>query len=208
MRWITLTVLSVSFSLLAYAAPVAKNGTDSLRHFFSAVQTFNARFRQVVLDEALNTIQESSGTLWIERPDRFRWDYDSPFKQQIVGDGKKIWVYDQELEQVTVRPLTGGLGYTPAVLLAGRGRLEDSFTVKSLGTQGHLDWAELVPKSKDGGFESIRIGFEQGKLRVLEMVDGFGNTTRVTLMASKENPKIGAEKFRFIAPKGVDVVGE
>ncbi len=208
MRRIAFTILSAFFFTLVHAAPVAKGGTDSLRHFFTEVQTFNARFSQVVLDEALNTIQESSGTLWIERPDRFRWDYDSPFKQQIVGDGKKIWVYDKELEQVTVRPLTGGLGYTPAVLLAGRGRLEDSFTVKSLGTQGNLEWAQLVPKNKDGGFESIRIGFEHGKLRILEMLDGFGNTTRITLLGSKENPKIEAERFQFTPPTGVDVVGE
>jgi outer membrane lipoprotein carrier protein len=190
------------------AAQAAPAGTDSLRHFFSSVQTFSARFTQTVLDEALNPMQESSGTLWIDRPDRFRWDYESPFKQQIVGDGQKIWVYDQELEQVTVRPLAGGLGYTPAVLLAGRGKLEENFTVKPLGAQGNLEWAQLVPRSKDGGFESIRLGFEQGKLRVLEMLDGFGNTTRVTLQSVKENQKIEPAKFQFTPPKGVDVIGE
>lgn len=189
---------------IAHAAPA----TDSLHHFFTNVQTFNARFTQLVLDEALNPIQESAGTLWIDRPNRFRWDYDSPFKQEIVGDGQRIWVYDKELEQVTVRPLAGGLGYTPAVLLAGRGKLEDNFTVKQLGVQGSMEWAQLIPKNKDGGFESIRIGFEQGKLRVLEMLDGFGNTTRVTLQTPKENLKIEPAKFQFTPPKGVDVVGE
>jgi outer membrane lipoprotein carrier protein len=199
--WALLASLGV-----AHAALPA--GTDSLRQFFTNVKTVNARFNQVVLDEALNTIQESSGTLWIDRPDKFRWDYDSPSKQEIVSDGEKIWVYDKDLEQVTVRPLAGGLGYTPAVLLAGRGRLEDNFVVKPLGAQGDLEWAQLIPKNKDGGFESVRIGFEQGKLRVLEMVDGFGNTTRVTLKAAKENVKIDPAKFQFTPPKGVDVVGE
>jgi outer membrane lipoprotein carrier protein len=161
----------------------------------------------VVLDEALNTIQESSGTLWIERPNKFRWDYDVPFKQQIVSDGKTIWVYDKELQQVTVRALTGGLGDTPAVLLAGRGRLEEKFTIKSLDKQGSLAWAQLIPKSKDGGFEDIRLGFEQGQLRILEMIDGFGQTTRVTLRDAKENLRIEASTFIFIPPKGVDVVG-
>lgn len=190
------------------AAAAAPSGAEGLRRFFSAVQTVNARFTQTVLDEALNPIQESSGTLWIDRPDRFRWDYETPFKQQIVGDGQKIWVYDKDLEQVTVRPLAGGLGYTPAMLLAGRGRLEDNFVVKDLGAQGNLEWAQLIPKNKDGGFESIRIGFEQGKLRTLEMLDGFGNTTRVTLQAMKENAKIEPAKFKFTPPPGVDVVGE
>lgn len=182
--------------------------TVSLRQFFSAVHSFEARFSQVVLDESLNAIQESSGTLWIERPNKFRWDYDLPFKQQIVADGSRIWVYDPELKQVTVRSLTGGLGDTPAMLLAGKGNLDANFTVKSLGTQGKLVWAKLTPKRKDGGFEDIRIGFEQGRLRMLEMVDGFGQTTRVTLQEPRENKKIEPAKFRFTPPKGVDVVGE
>lgn len=187
---------------------MAADPTASLKRFFAEAQTYQARFNQVVLDESLNVIQESSGTLWIERPDKFRWDYDLPFKQQIVADGSRIWIYDPELKQATVRPLTGGLGDTPAMLLAGRGKLEANFTVKSLGAQGKLAWAQLIPKRKDGGFEDIRIGFEQGRLRMLEMVDGFGQTTRVTLQAPKENRKIDAAKFRFTPPKGVDVVGE
>lgn len=208
MRRILFVVSLLVLGATARAAPETTNGVDSLRRFFTGVQTINANFTQVVLDETLTQVQESSGTLWIDRPDKFRWNYDAPFKQEIVGDGQRIWVYDKELEQVTVRPLAGGLGYTPAVLLAGRGRLEDNFTIKPLGAQGNLEWAQLVPKNKDGGFESIRLGFEQGKLRVLEMLDGFGNTTRVTLQAPKENVKIDPARFLFTPPKGVDVVGE
>lgn len=203
------TFLFLAFPpLLAQAASAAADPTASLQRFFSEVHSYQARFNQVVLDESLNIIQESSGTLWIERPDKFRWDYDLPFKQQIVADGTRIWVYDPELKQVTVRPLTGGLGDTPAMLLAGKGNLDANFIVKSLGAQGKLAWAQLTPKRKDGGFEDIRIGFEQGRLRMLEMVDGFGQTTRVTLQAPKENKKIDAAIFRFTPPKGVDVVGE
>ncbi|UCH54246.1 MAG: outer membrane lipoprotein chaperone LolA [Pseudomonadota bacterium] len=186
----------------------AKSGADHLRRFFSEVNSYSAQFDQVVLDEALNLIQESTGTLYIERPNRFRWDYDAPLKQQIVSDGKKIWVYDMDLKQVTVRALTGGLGDTPAVLLAGRGRLDDSFSVKAMGAQGNLEWAQLAPKRKDGGFEDIRVGFERGKLKVLEMVDGFGQTTRVTLKGMRENAKIDAARFTFTPPPGTDVVGE
>jgi outer membrane lipoprotein carrier protein len=93
-------------------------------------------------------------------------------------------------------------------LLAGRGRLDENFTLTSLGTQGDLNWVQLVPKNKDGGYESIRIGFAQGKIRTLEMVDGFGNTTRVTLESLKENPQIGSSTFQFTPPKGVDVISE
>jgi len=189
-------------------APAMAAKTDSLQRFFRDVKTYSAHFDQVVLDEGLNLIQESSGNLWIERPGKFRWHYDKPFEQHIVGDGEKVWSYDVELQQVTVRPTTGALGYTPAILMAGRGRLKDNFTVKPLGRQGSLEWTQMMPKKKDGGFEDIRIGFENGRIRVLEMVDSFDQTTRLTLSEAKENKKIDPDKFRFKVPQGVDVVGQ
>jgi outer membrane lipoprotein carrier protein len=202
----------LSLSLLAMtpalvAAP-QRTATESLRHFFGNVHSYSARFSQVVLDESLNLIQESSGTLLLQRPDRFRWDYNAPFKQHIVADGKKIWVYDEELAQVSVRPLTGGLADTPAVLLAGRGRIDDTFVIKDMGVQGKLSWVQLKPRKKDGGFEDIRIGFDGGRMRQLEMVDGFGQTTRVILSEPRENVALEAGRFQFTPPKGVDVVGE
>jgi len=146
--------------------------------------------------------------LWIERPNKFRWDYEKPYQQQIVADGKRLWVYDAGLQQVTVRTLTGGLGDTPAMLLAGRGRLEDNFIIKPLSPQNDIEWVQLTPKRKDSGYEDIRIGFVLGKLRALEMVDGFGHATRVTFESSRENPRIESTRFSFTPPEGVDVVGE
>jgi outer membrane lipoprotein carrier protein len=181
---------------------------QDLQRFFNQVQRYSARFEQVVLDEAMNPIQESSGNLWIQRPGKFRWDYAIPYKQYIVGDGKQVWVYDVELKQVAVRRMAGALGATPAILLAGKGSLEASFTIKNLGRQGELDWVQMTPKKNDGGFDDIRIGFEQGKIRILEMVDGFGQTTRVTLKDAHENGKIAADKFQFKPPPGVDVIAE
>jgi chaperone LolA len=131
-----------------------------------------------------------------------------PFEQQIVADGKQVWVYDIDLKQVAVRRLEGALGATPAMLLAGHGRLEASFEIKDLGRQGELDWVQMKPRKNDGGFEDIRIGFEKGKIRTLEMIDGFGQTTRVTLKDARENAKIAADKFQFKPPKGVDVISE
>lgn len=199
--------------MLVMAAPVlgagkTKSSTDSLRRFFNEVNSISARFSQVVIDEARLPVQESTGTLWIQRPNKFRWDYETPYKQQIVADGKRLWIYDAGLQQVTVRPLTGGLGDTPAMLLAGKGRLEDSFKINSLGVQDNLEWMQLTPRRQDSGYQDIRIGFAQGMMRVLEMVDGLGNTTRVTLEAPKENAKIDPDRFSFTPPTGVDVVGE
>jgi outer membrane lipoprotein carrier protein len=207
-----LLILAV-MSLLGMGSAMAatnepKSGADSLRHFFREVNNFSARFKQVVLDESLKPVQESSGTLWIERPNKFRWDYEKPYKQQIVADGKRLWVYDVGLQQATVRDLTGGLNDTPAMLLAGKGRLDDNFTIQPLDATDKLTWVQLKPRRKDSGYDDIRIGFAQGKLRVIEMVDGFGHTTRVTLESPRENAHIEAARFNFTPPEGVDVVGE
>ncbi len=198
------------FSLVTLlAAPVSQAAaTQDLQRFFNQVLRYSAHFQQVVLDEAMQPIQESSGNLWIERPGKFRWEYTTPFAQKIVGDGKQVWVYDVDLKQVAVRRMEGALGTTPAILLAGRGSLESGFTLKDLGRQGAIDWVEMKPKRNDGGFEMIRIGFEKGKIRILEMIDGFGQTTRVTLSAAQENTVITPEKFVFKPPAGVDVITE
>lgn len=196
----------VVIAMLSWAPEV--QAADDLQRFFSDVQSYTAKFSQVVLDESFNTLQESSGRLWIQRPDKFRWDYDIPFEQHIVGDGERIWVHDVELQQVTVRRLSGGLGATPALLLAGRGKLDENFSVNSLGSQGQLEWTQLIPKNKDGGYEEIRIGFENGRIRILEMIDGFGQTTRIALRDADENVEINAGKFVFEPPPGTDVVGE
>jgi len=201
-RLIVLFVLSFA-SLAAQAA-----ATQDLQRFFNKVQRYSARFDQVTLDEAMNPIQESSGNLWIQRPGKFRWNYTVPYEQQIVGDGKQVWVYDVELKQAAVRRMEGALGATPAILLSGKGALEGVFVIKDLGHQGELDWVQLTPKKNDGGFENIRIGFEKGKIRTLEMIDGFGQTTRVTLRDDKENTQISADKFTFKPPAGVDVITE
>jgi outer membrane lipoprotein-sorting protein len=102
--------------------------------------------------------------------------------------------------------MKGALGYTPAILLAGGGNLNDNFTLKKLKQQGKLQWMEMIPKKNDGGFEDIRLGFEGNVLRQLEMVDGFGQTTRITMSNNRENYKIRDSLFRFTPPKGVDVI--
>lgn len=191
----------------SYAMAAGNSAINSLNRFYNNVKSFSADFTQVVMDESLTTLQESTGKLWIKRPGRFRWDYLEPFKQYIIADGKKIWVYDIELKQATYRDMDGALGNTPAFLLGGSGSLKKNFILKSLGKQGKLEWVQMKPKNSDGGYEDIRIGFEKGKIRMLEMVDSFGQTTRVTLSKNRENKKISKKLFSFKPPKGVELVG-
>lgn len=207
MKYAKIILLILAFGFGGTVAAAEKNAIRHLNHFYKKVTTFSASFTQVVLDESLTTLQESNGRLWIKRPGKFRWDYLEPFKQHIVADGKKIWVYDIELKQATYREMDGALGHTPAFLLGGTGNLNRNFELKELGRQGKLDWVQMKPKKSDGGYENIRIGFEGKELRMLEMVDSFGQTTRVTLHKNRENSKITDKRFQFTPPKGVEVVG-
>jgi len=193
---------------LAWSSVFAGVGED-LDHFFNEVRTYSAKFQQVVLDEGFNPIEESSGTVFIKRPGRFRWNYEPPGEHRIVSDGARVWVYDVELEQVTVRSLKQAVGQTPAGLLAGGTDIDEQFEVTDLGqVNGPLYWARMVPTGEDVGFEDIRIGFEDGRLRVLELVDGLGQTTRITMTDGEENRPIADSQFEFSPPEGVDVIDE
>lgn len=182
--------------------------SDDLTRFFTVVKSYSARFHQIVLDSDGRETQRSAGYLYIERPDKFRWEYDAPYEQHIVGDGNKVWVYDIGLEQVTVRPMSVALGDTPAALLAGKGELNQNFTVQDMARSraGAKDWIRLKPKNKESGFDEIRLAFEHERLAVVELVDGFGQTTRILLSDYKENIKLDPAKFKFTPPAGVDVL--
>lgn len=183
--------------------------SDDLNHFFNEVRTYSAKFQQVVLDEGFNPIEESAGRLLIKRPGRFRWNYEPPGEHRIISDGEKVWVYDVELEQVTVRSLKDAVGQTPAGLLAGGADIDEQFDVTDLGqVNGPLYWVRMVPTGEDVGFEDIRIGFEDGRLRVLELVDGLGQTTRITMIDGEENQPIPDSQFELSVPEEVDVIDE
>lgn len=183
--------------------------SDDLDHFFQDVQTYSARFQQVVLDEGFNPIEESSGSVTIKRPGRFRWDYEPPDETRIISNGDKVWIYDVALEQVTVRSYTEALGNTPAALLAGGAEISEAFDVTDLGkVNGPLHWVRMVPKREDVGFEDIRIGFEEGRLRVMELVDGLGQTTRITMTDGVENQDVPDSRFHFTPPPDADVIDE
>jgi len=190
-----------------YAAP-AEGGAAALTRFFHEVHSYQARFTQTVYDDTHQVLQTASGEMWIERPDKFRWNYDRPDRQVIVGDGQSVWVYDPGLRQVTVRPMSEAVGDTPALILSGKGHLREHFTIKTLGTRGGVAWVDLRPKRRGAGFSDIRLGFRDGLLRRLQLKDSFGQTTDMTLSHYHENRAISPEEFRFRPPKGADVVHE
>ena len=185
---------------------LAATATENLNRFFQEYKTLRAEFSQVVLDENLVPLEESAGRLWISRPGRFRWNYHPPFAQQIVADGARIWIYDIELEQVTVQDQRSILKGTPASLLAGEGDLGTDYVIEDLGQQGSVVWVSLQPKASNGGFAEVQLGFQNGALRLIQLLDHIDQITRIVLSHVEENPQIPANQFHFSVPVGVDLI--
>ncbi len=193
---------------LLFPISVSASGIDALKSFIEKTQTVRAQFKQTVQDRKIAAVQESSGNMELQRPGKFRWVYDKPYQQLIVGDGVKLWLYDADLKQVTVKKLDLAIGGSPAALLAGKNEIEKHFHLKDLGKRGALDWLEATPKDKDSTFESVRMGFNGDVLESMELRDHFGQTTLLKFTNLERNPRLAADAFRFTPPKGADVIGE
>lgn len=207
LRYAAIVILGIAISVSIKSA-MAASDEDRLERFFRDLTTLRADFSQVVLDENLTPLEESTGRLWISRPNRFRWDYHAPFPQQIIADGRRVWVYDVELEQVTVRNQETALDRTPAILLAGNGDLELDYEVKDLGLQGSVFWVVLHPKAAGGSFSEVQLGFQNYTLRQIQLLDNLSHITRIVLTHVEENPEISATRFSFTPPEGVDLIAE
>jgi chaperone LolA len=201
-----LFVLLFSFLLTSTAYAGA---TDKLKKFISSSQSGQANFTQVVQDKKGKKIQSASGTMQFVRPGKFRWVYQKPYEQIIVGDGAKFWLYDVDLNQVTVKKLDAALGSSPAALLSGNNEIERAFVLKDSDSKDGLDWLEASAKASDTGFEKITMAFNtQGELVIMELRDAFGLKTELRFSKMQINPQLSPSLFKFVPPKGADVLGE
>jgi len=183
----------------------AEKPAQQLQAFLKSSKSLTADFKQVLINEAGNPYQTSFGVFYLQRPGKFRWDYQKPFQQQIVSTSGKVWFYDTDLDQVTVKKLDESVGSTPALLLSGNISLEDNFTMQDQGTDGDLTWIKLLPKNQDSSFKYIVIGLDKGNLGGMELSDNFGQLTRIYFSNVVLNPTIKPSIFEFKAPKGADV---
>lgn len=187
------------------AAGQAENPVGAFREFFSAVEAMRGSFRQQTLDEAGEVLESARGTMAIQRPDRFRWVYESPYRQTIVADGEDLWVYDVALEQVSVRPMDEMLAAGPALLLSGSYEaLQRDFRITSGSEPG---WVVLEARGSGWQFDDVRIRMDDGMPVRLELSDTLGQTTVLELGELVVNPGLDASLFRFEPPEGVDVIG-
>jgi outer membrane lipoprotein carrier protein len=221
-NWMTMTLNAACLFARGPRAPLAvlalcaglvgaahADAVDTLRLFVKDVQTGRGSFTQVVTSPDGKKSRSSQGSLEFQRPNRFRFAYSGPSEQLIVGDGKQVWLFDADLNQVTVRPMSQALGATPAALLAG-GSLDKDFVLKAAASTGQgaeaLEWVDAQPRQKDGQFQSVKVGFKQGQLAALEILDSFGQRSRLSFAQFESKVNLPAARFQFTPPAGADVL--
>lgn len=186
----------------------AQTGTDLLNSFMKSAKTLEATFTQEVLTEKGVISQTSYGQFYLSRPGKFRWTYQSPTPQEIVSDGKTLWVYDKDLAQVTVKPVKAAIGGSPAAILTQKEGIDDDFVVLEKSPKDGLQWVDLRPKKKDVEFKKILVGLDRDGVQAMDLYDNFGQITMIRFQEAAYNVAISPESFTFTPPSDVDVIGE
>ena len=200
---VLLIVLITGLSLPAWAEDAEQRLKTALKN----MDNLSAEFKQTLLDEDKNIVQQSSGTLALQRPGKFAWIYTEPFEQRIIADGSELWVYDVELDQVTVKPMDESISNAPIMILMKESDVTQQFNVIEVGQRKFLYWIELEPQAKDLEYQRIFIGLDDGTVRAMELQDQFGQSTQIVF----DNLRVGVvhnpATFKFVPPDGVDVYG-
>ena len=206
MRVLVVSGLFVLSGLGLGAPAFADTAREQLRAFVSQVQSASGDFSQYTVGPQGQTKPPQRGRFLFMRPGRFKWDVVKPYEQQIVSNGREIYQFDPDLNQVTVRKVDQALGASPAAILFGSGSLEQSFEVTALPDREALVWLRAKPKQADAGFVHVDLGFKDGLPHRIILLDAFGQTTHIELTALQRNPGLSTSNFDFIPPKGADVV--
>jgi outer membrane lipoprotein carrier protein len=203
--------VSLLLSILLFASGIA-SAADTARarldNFAKGLNVVSGSFEQQAIDATSNKVKTSRGTLALKAPRQFRWDVATPYKQLIVADGEKVWIYDPDLEQVTVRAQGTEEAHSPLTVLTDLSQLDRDFVASEQGDHDGLTWLRLKSKDKDPQFEYADLGFDASALVQMTFKDTLGNSTEIHFSAWQRNPRLGPETFKFAPPKGVDVVGD
>ncbi len=198
-------ILGVVLSVCAAASYAGS--IEKLQAFIADTRSAKASFSQSQLDKNGKKISATSGKLSFSRPGKFRWEYEKPYEQVIVGDGVKLWVYDKDLNQVTVKKLDGAIGSSPAALLAGNNEIENHYQLSAKGVKNGLDWLEAFPR-EESMFQKVRMGFSGNTLEAMELFDHLGQITSIRFSKVEKNPALANGVFSFTPPDGADVITE
>jgi len=198
----------VAACALALPALASASALDQFKSFVGSTKAAKGEFVQKQVKsvgKGETVANTSTGTFLFARPGKFIWTYQKPYEQLLQADGQKLYIYDKDLNQVTVRQLGDALGSSPAAILFGSNDLEKNFALKEAGARDGLEWLEATPKTKDTTFDRIGIGLKDGVPRAMELRDSFGQVSVLTFSKFEKNPAISADQFRFEVPKGADV---
>lgn len=200
----SLSLLAVSSAVSAQAGPARVQ----LERFAEELKSLHAQFDQQIINADGLVEEKSSGQLWIAHPNRFRWEYGGDFPEIVVADGEKVWLYDEMLEQVTVRAQSSLAADSPLSLLTDISQLDEQFVVRELGGDSGLDLLELRARNPESQFERVLLGLENDQVLLMTMEDAFGLRTEIRFRDIKRNPQLDEELFHFTPPPGVDVMGD
>ena len=203
------TFPAVLFALCGsgFFTPAQASGLDQIKSFLESNRSARGVFTQTVVAKSGRKPQQSAGIFALQRPGKFRWSYEKPYKQLLVSDGNKLWSYDPDLNQVAVKKIGTAFGASPAALLAGQD-LDKHFELKEGAAADGLDFVEATPRGGDASFERVKIGFAANRPVSMEIHDSFGQVTVLRFTQFEPNPALPASLFRFVAPAGADVVGD
>ncbi len=205
-RILILCQLAVGVLGLGLVSQVHASGLERLKFFMQDTRAGEAHFTQQAVKSSADKAQSSSGLFQFSRPGRFRWEYQKPYPQTIVGDGHTLWIWDPDLMQVTRKKMSESLGSTPAAILAGENTLDKGFSLEEAPPAEGLEWVLATPKSRDSGFERIRLGFDAHSLVQMELLDNFGHTIRIAFSQFNPAPHFAPDTFRFVPPAGADLI--
>ncbi len=195
------------FTLSPFSQVAADEVADRLNRALNSLDNLQAEFKQTVLDDDKQVVQQSMGEVSIQRPGKFTWIYQQPYEQQIIADGKELWVFDVDLDQVTVKPMESGLSTAPIMLLMQKQPVENEFEVNEVGQRKFLYWIELLPKQQDMEFSRVYIGLENEVVKAMELRDNFGQSTQIVFENLRTGVVFDPKTFEFDPPPGVDVFG-
>jgi outer membrane lipoprotein carrier protein len=204
---IGLKQFSIAVCLFAFISSVAADGqAKQLDDFLSDLETLSAAFEQTSLNQFGEELEKSVGVMHVRRPGMFHWAYWEPYVQYLISDGVNLWIYDEDLEQVSIRDISNVIEDSPAAILGGEIDINEHYVAINMDTTDGNDWIELTPRDVESQYSSIQLGFKEGQLYSMILLDHLGQTTLIKLLDMKRNTALNIELFQFTVPEGVDVI--
>jgi len=205
---VKIKLIFLIFIYLIIVQASSANNNNPLQYFLTDLNTLEAKFFQTLINENGDNLEKTEGILYLKTPGSFFWHYQKPYEQKIISNGNKLWIFDEDLEQVTIKNIDNKIEQTPAGIILGNQSIKEHFVQVNMGIIDSYDWIELTPKDLDAQYKSIKIGFNNDNLGMMIIVDNLEQITRIDFADAKKNIKLSSEIFNFIVPDNIDIFDE